>query len=454
MSWRAISTGSLRLRFLLAVMLWVALGVGGIWFTATRVFERHIEAMYHEELEVHVRELARLTEIDGEGRPRLARPLSDPRYEVPLSGFYWEVTVPGQPALRSQSMTRGELDRSVAHAADVVHSLEGGPTGPAITYGLFERGPRGEPIHIVIATDQSELDEDIDAFTGELTAWLGGLAALLLATGIVIIGFGLRPLGRLGAAITRLRHGDAEELEGRYPAEIAPLVSDLNAYVRQNTAIVRRARVQAGNLAHSLRTPLAILTDEAEQLAQQEGGAEASAVLLDQAEVMRQQIDYQLARARSGAGAGVPGSKANLPDLALPILKAMQRLHPEKRFALAADSTPATVAVDPVNLAELLSILLDNAGKWARGSVCLRVTRGEDGRTTIRVTDDGPGMTGEQINRACEVGTRFDPAMAGSGLGLAMARDLCADMGAALELRSDRAGFTASIRIPPNRADH
>ncbi len=453
MSKASTISGSLRLRFLIAVLVWVALGVGGIWFTSNRVFERHIEDMYHEELEVHVRELARLTELDEEGRPFLTRPLSDPRYEVPLSGFYWQVTVPRQPALLSQSMTRGTLDEQIAHSPDVAHTVEGGPTGPAITYGLLEYGPNGEPIHIVIATDERELLEDIAAFTNELMVWLAALAALLLATGIAVISFGLQPLRRLGRAITRLRSGEAEELQGRYPSEIAPLVTDLNEYVRQNTAIVRRARVQAGNLAHSLRTPLAILTDEAEQLAQDKNCAGASKVLLEQAEAMQQQIDYQLARARSAAGASVPGSRAMLPELAVPILNAMRRLHPDKDFTLEQEEGPLVLGVDPVNLSELISILLDNAGKWARENVRMAVRSHSDGAVTILVEDDGPGMSTDQIASACDVGTRFDTEKSGSGLGLAMARDICEDLGADLTLGMGKAGLRVELRfdgaIPP-----
>lgn len=443
----SITSGSLRLRFILAVLVWVALGVGGIWFTSNRVFERHIEDMYHEELEVHVRELARLTELDDQGRPFLTRPLSDPRYEEPLSGFYWQVTVPHRPALRSQSMTRGALDEQIAHSPDIAHTVEGGPTGPAITYGLLEYGPSGEPIHVVIATDKSELDEDIASFTNELVLWLVVLAALLLATGLAVISFGLRPLQRLGGAITRLRSGEAEELEGSYPTEIAPLVTDLNEYVRQNTAIVSRARVQAGNLAHSLRTPLAILTDEAEQLAQAEHSAGSSKVLLEQAEAMQQQIDYQLARARSAAGARVPGSRAMLPELTVPILNAMRRLHPDKRFTLDQQKKPLVLGVDPVNLSELISILLDNGGKWARENVQLTVRTDGAGGVTLLVEDDGPGMAEAELASACEVGTRFDAEKSGSGLGLAMARDICEDLGAELKLSNGSKGLRAEIRF-------
>lgn len=234
--------GSLRLRFLLAVTLWVLLGTAAIWFSAVSIFSRHVEQSYHEELEVHVRELGRLTEIAPDGAIVLTRPLSDPRYDVPLSGFYWQVTAEGRAALRSGSMTRGSLEEDIAHSPEILHRLDNGPTGPAITYGFTRKGSAGEDIHFVIATDQRELDRLIGSFTRDLTAWLAGLAALLLTTGFAIISFGLKPLDRLSLAFARLRHGQAEKLEGEYPAEIAPLAADLNAYIHQNEAMVARAR--------------------------------------------------------------------------------------------------------------------------------------------------------------------------------------------------------------------
>lgn len=439
---------SLRLRFVLAVSLWVLLGTAAIWLSAARVFEEHVRQSYHEELEVHVRELARLTRIGPDGQLELTRPLSDPRYEEPLSGFYWQVTAHGKRPLLSASMTRGRLDDHVAHSPEITHELEDGPTGPAITYGFVKRGPDGRYIHFVIATDQSELVRLVDRFTRELTIWLAALGALLLATGFAVIGFGLRPLGRLRDAIGLLRAGRAEQLDGRYPSEIVPLVADLNAYVRQNADMIARARVQAGNLAHSLRTPLAIIVDEAERLAKDEGTASSGSALLDQARIMEQQIEYQLARARSVAGVRVPGSLSVLPDLLTPILAAMRRLHADKRFVLDNALPEGTVAlqVDPVNMSELVSILLDNAGKWARAEVRLALSM-RDGAVSLIVHDDGRGMLPDELARAFEIGTRFDPAMSGSGLGLAIAKDICEAIGSTIELSSPAQGLRAEVRF-------
>ncbi len=439
--------GSLRLRFLLAVSLWVMLGIAAIWFSAVGIFSKHVELSYHEELEVHVRELGGLTEIASDGAIVLTRSLSDPRYAEPLSGFYWQVTAEGREPLRSQSMTRGNLDESIAHSPEILHRLDSGPTGPAITYGYTRKGPAGEEIHFVIATDQSELDRLIGSFTRDLTAWLAALAALLLATGFAIISFGLKPLDRLSLAFARLRHGEAKELEGQYPTEIAPLAADLNAYIHQNEAMVARSRVQAGNLAHSLRTPLAIITDEAERLAARDDCRGAGLVLLDQAGAMEQQIEYQLARARSAAGSKPSGRGVELPAVALPILRAMERLHPEKAFTLLAADCDATILpLDPVDFAEVLSILLDNAGKWARREVTITFDFDRNGASMVTIADDGPGIPEGLIARAFEVGARFDPDVPGSGLGLAIAEDLCEAMDIELILQNGSKGLVATLR--------
>lgn len=449
-SWSSLSTkltGSLRLRFLLAVMLWVMLGIGAIWWSAISVFKAHVAQSYHEELDVHVRELGRLTRITGDGQPELTRPLSDPRYEEPLSGFYWQITSTGKRTLRSASLTRGGLDEHVAHSPEITHELHSGPTGPAITYGFVRPRPDGKDVHFVIATDQKELDRLVDSFTYELTIWLVVLAVLLLITGVAIISFGLRPLTHLAAAIARLRAGKSEALEGKYPTEIAPLVTDLNDYLKQNSEMIARARVQAGNLAHSLRTPLAVVFDEAERLAEIDQSKASARILIDQAQMMEQQIEFQLARARACGGARAPGTVCHFPELLLPILNAMRRLHPDKRFELIGDTNKEiTVPIDPVDLSELISILLDNAGKWAHQSIQVDLTPKPDG-LEIKIHDDGDGMTPEQIAEAFNIGTRFDPGKPGSGLGLAIAREISDAIGGDVELQSSEQGLTSIIKI-------
>lgn len=436
----AVSGASLRARFLVAIPLWVALGIGGIWYSATSVFTRHIEQQYHDELYGHVRELAGLVDVDKSGHIALSRPLSDPRYLEPMSGFYWQVTVDQGQTLRSASMLRGRLDDDVAHSPQVIHMVERGPTGAAIMYGFTRLVPDGRVIHYVIATDKRFLDRAIAGFTRELVVWLTALAVALVGTGVLVIAFALRPLNLLAAAVAELRGGRREPLRGTFPAEIGPLVDDLNSYIVENQAIIERARVQAGNLAHSLRTPLAIISDEAEHLAEDARTRAQAETLLSQCDAMVQQVEYHLARARSAAVAKVSGQTSRLPDCLQPLLGAMRKLHPGKTFGLEHDpALRASVAVDPVDLSEIVSILLDNAGKWARSAITISLESGVDA-LIIRIADDGPGMTDDQIATAFAIGSRFDPTRPGSGLGLAIARDIADAYGIDLALAAGQAG--------------
>jgi len=446
--WRRLSSASLRSRFLVAIMLWVALGIGGIWFSATSVFTRHIEQQYHEELYGHVRELASLVDVSRGGRLALTRPLSDPRYLEPMSGFYWQVSADRGQILRSASMRHGRLDDEVAHSPQVIHMIEGGPTGPAIMYGFTRPAPDGRVIHYVIATDKRFLDSAIAGFTQELTAWLMALAAALIGTGVLVIAFALRPLNRLGVAIAELRSGRREPLPGQFPSEISPLVDDLNIYIVENHAIIERARVAAGNLAHCLRTPLAIIADEAERLSEGVQDAAHGQNLLRQCDIMAQQIDYHLARARSAALAKTSGRTSLLPGIFAPLLSAMGKLHPEKVFDFQHPANmDVKVAVDPIDLSELLSILLDNAGKWAKLRVAISLAQDAD-MVAIRLADDGPGMTPQQMIDAFAIGTRFDAAKPGSGLGLAIAKDIAEVYGIDLGLEANPAGgVTARLQI-------
>jgi signal transduction histidine kinase len=439
---------SLRLRFMIAVLLWVALGITAILWSSVRLFTQHLEQNYHEELEVHVKELAQLAQFDTDGRVTLNRPLSDPRYAIPSSGFYWQIRVNANPPLKSKSMTTGELDDQIAHAPEILHRLTDGPTGPTIAYGFTRELPTVGLVHYTIATDQRHLDRIIGGFMRELSLWLAVLGLLLLASGMAVVAFGLKPLDRLSQGVARLRRGEVAALDGDYPNEIAPLVVDLNAYVNDNARHIERARVLAGNLAHSLRTPLAVITDEAEQLQDAPATQTSGVALLAQAAAIGAQVDFHLARARLIAQVGTAsGHGAMMPNVFEPILRAMRRLYPDQHFTLTYfPKESVRLPVDPVQLSELLSNLIDNAAKWAEREVIIRVSR-TPAHMMIAIKDDGPGMTPAQIEQCFAIGTRFSTDKPGAGLGLAIAKELASAMDMALELkpRKDTSGLCASL---------
>lgn len=433
---------ALRLRFALAMLFWVAAGLLLVGISASALFRRHVERTFHAELEEHLVELVGLIEVNAAGQPHLSRPLSDPRYGAAGSGYYWQVSRNAAPPLRSPSLADRQLDHRLAHADGITHIRAAGPAGPAMVYGITQKHA-GTPggIHFLVATDMRHLDGLVADFRRDLLAWMAGLAALLVAGALLALRYATRPLDALASAIARVRDGTDSRMGHLWPAEIAPLAADLDRLLDNREAMVTAARIEAGNLAHGLRTSLAVLTDEAENLADQPAGE----TLLAECRRMARQLDWHLARARAAAGQGAI-IETLLPDALTPLISAMRRLHANRGIGFSVEGASARLAIDPEAFAEILSNLLDNAGKWARTSVDVRWQE-RSGKIVIEVTDDGPGIPPEQVDRLWKPGARLDEQTPGHGLGLAIARDLVTAAKGDLQLcaRRDRQPGTTAV---------
>ena len=282
-------------------------------------------------------------------------------------------------------------------------------------------------------------------FDRSLGFTFAGFAALLLVGGALQLGFVLRPLGRLGGDIGDVRAGRKQRMPEKYPDEIMPLVTDLNGLLEAQEELVARGRTLAGRLAHGMRTPLAVILDEAEQL-QAAGHRGPAAVILREIQRVTRQIDYHLARARSAGAARTTSNRAAVSASVEPVVRAMRRIHRERGIAFELiDAPDLTVACDPLDLTEIVSNLIDNAGKWAESKCTVRWER-EGTTASILIEDDGKGIAPEQWEQAFAVGQRLDDAQPGSGLGLAIARDLARYNGGDVVLgRSALGGLSATI---------
>lgn len=432
---------SLRLRFALAMLAWVIGGLLLVGFSASALFRRHVEGVFHAELEEHLVELVGLTELAANGRPTLARPLSDPRYGTKGSGYYWQVSDAGGTVLRSPSLGESRLTDRLERQQNVVHMRGQGPAGAAMIYGTTQDHGAGRPLQFLIATDMRHLDDVVMAFQHELLAWLAALATLLIAGALIALRFATRPLDRLAATIARVRAGHDQRMGAVWPAEIAPLASDLDRLIESREAMVAAARIEAGNLAHGLRSSLAVLVDEAETLA----GHPAGKTLMAECSAIARRLDWHLARARAAAGQGAIIETA-LPDALDPLLNAMRRLHAARHIVFTANGPPTRVAIDPDAFAEIMSNLLDNAGKWASAHVAVR-WRASHGQVEIAVIDDGAGIPVQMVDTLWQPGVRLDENMPGHGLGLAISLDLAKAANGQLVLgpRSDHGPGTEAL---------
>ncbi|HUF47210.1 MAG TPA: HAMP domain-containing sensor histidine kinase [Vicinamibacterales bacterium] len=272
--------------------------------------------------------------------------------------------------------------------------------------------------------------------------------AVCLVAGALQVRRGLARIDDLRSRLTGLRQGQERRLEGAYPGEIQPLVDDLNALLTQRDEAIRRAHAKAGDLAHGLKTPLAILAQEADSTATA-GHVEVAASIRQLVERMRRQVDYHLAHARAAASGSTPGTRSSVKTSADGLARALGRLHAGRDLLIDVASPAAhCVRVEREDLDEMLGNLVDNACKWAQTRV--RVDSSLAGREiVIVVDDDGPGLAEGMRAAVLRRGVRADEAVAGTGLGLAIVGDLAELYGGSVALeRSPDGGCRAVLRLP------
>jgi signal transduction histidine kinase len=272
-------------------------------------------------------------------------------------------------------------------------------------------------------------------------------ATICIITGYVQIRGGLQPVRALRQRLADIRDGRATRLVGEYPSEVAPVINELNALLDDREKRVAEAIAKAGDLAHGLKTPLAVLAKEAAR-AEAAGQTELAATLAQQVERMRRQIDYHLTHARAAAGATTSASTpvaASVDGL----IRTMRRVHADRRITIDSAIHPAhVVRATRHDLDEMLGNLLDNACKWCRSSVVVGSTRAGSA-IAITVDDDGAGIAPGLRERVLARGVRADEAAPGSGLGLAIVRDLTGLYRGSLTLGdSPQGGLRATLRLP------
>lgn len=449
---------SLRLRLVLAQAATIAVALALAWLGLGILFERHLERRVDAELATYVRQLASQLALGPDGTLTLDADLVDPRFDLPLSGLYWQVeSVPEATLLRSRSLW------------DHVLSLPADPLGPGSIHRHDLAGPGGTTllvherplilagaegdltVRVAAAIDRASLAAARAAFATQLAWALALLALVLIAAALAQVWFGLRPFEQLRRAVGLVRTRQTARLEGRHPDEVQPLVDEVNGLLEAQSVTIASARAQAADLAHGLKTPLTILHAEATAL-RGKGDAEAAATIEGLARDMQRQIDRDLARARLAVGK----SRHHATPLARVLRQLVQTLERTPRgsrlaWVVAVDDALA-VAVDADDLAELLGNLLENAAKWALDTVEIGAAPAADA-IRITVADDGPGVPEAARDRLGTRGVRLDATTPGHGIGLGIVRDITSAYGGTMAFAdAAQGGLEVAVTLPKAQA--
>ena len=454
-----LRTGSLRFRLLAATLaaLSVALVLAGLLLAG--LFREHVMRQFESALTDQLDQLTARLEVDASGQPQIdGQRLSDPRWQRPYSGLYWQIdqlSADGQTrdaVLRSRSLWDERLDLVTDALADGQRHVHPGtgPQGQPLL--LVERTVRtgeapGARWRLVVASDLVQTEQAVRDFNRMLALSLAALGLLLVLAAQAQVTVGLAPLKALQHALNRVRDGQAPRLQGGFPDELQPLVQDFNAVLDRNAEATARARTQAGNLAHALKTPLAVMAQAARDPAERNA---LPALVAEQVAVAQRQLDWQLARARAAATQGLPGQRTEVAPVIQGLLRVMGKVHAARDLhwrAPAPDNNPL-FAGEAQDLQDMLGNLLDNAARWAAHEVAVATQRQGD-RLLITIDDDGPGIAPARRRAALTRGTRLDESVPGSGLGLHIVAELADLYGGALELDdSPLGGLRVRLTLP------
>ncbi|MGS1109574.1 sensor histidine kinase [Achromobacter anxifer] len=452
---RARVPGSLRWRLLAGTLAWILVTVVLAGWGLGSLFRQHITEQLRAELTLHLNQLTAAVNTGPDGRLVVSPPLSDPRLEQPLSGLYWQIDRLDEQgrsvavgAARSRSLWDQVLALPAADSADGVYQIAGPEKHSltALTRTLEPAETEAAPLRLIVAADSQVLAEPIERFNHMLLISLGALAAGLTLAAVVQVLVGLRPLAKLRRQLARQHGGASVRIEGSFPSEIQPLVDDFNRVLGVNADMVQRARTQAGNLAHAVKTPLTILGNAA---AREEGPL--AALVQEQVGMARRQIDYHLARARAAAASGAADSRTPLRQPIEGLLRVMQRLYAQRglQLEMPAFADGLVFRGEEQDLQEMVGNLLDNACKWAERQVQVSASAAGPGQLLIQIDDDGPGIADEERERIFLRGVRVDEQRPGSGLGLDIVRDLAGTYGGqARAERSPLGGLRVSLWLP------
>lgn len=438
---------TLSFRLIASSVVWVAGSLLAAGFLLVFLFRDHIERRFDAQLYDHLEELVAASEISLRGTLELTWVPSDPRFNRPHSGWYWQIQRGNEVVAESASVWRSRLE--------IAEPNRDG--SPAIQQFVDPRGedvralvqsitlPETEtPFTFIVAGPVTDIADDVREFTSKLAITLGVLGLGLLGAVLVQVRFGLRPLRALQRALSDIRTGNLDRLPAGFPDEVQPVAHELNALLDHNAVVLARFRTQAGNLAHALKNPLTVIRNEAREFKGNSGE-----VMRDQVTVLTRLVERHLSQARIAGSGSVLGTRTSVEKTSEDLRFSMQRLYEDRALDIRIGPVAGLwFKGDAEDLEEMMGNLMDNACKWARGQVVVSGER-SGGQLLITVEDDGPGIPEPRMNEVLKRGRRLDESVPGSGLGLHIVLDIAEHYQGGLGLRpSTLGGVRAELELP------
>ncbi len=438
---------SLSLRIVALSGAWIAMALAGTALLLLNFYQDHIESHYDAHVQMHMEEMVSAARLNRDGELELAYPPSDPRYMKRHSGWYWEIRHQDRILARSHSLDGDHIDLASNPAPDNFGvRIINGPAGQPLRVQtrLVPSGQPGENLLLVASAPMMGITDDVVDVAGHMLISFALLALGLLVAVMFQVRIALKPINDISRGISDIHLGTADRLQGDFPVEVQPLVDELNNLLEHSSTLLRRARNQLGDLAHSIKNPLTVINNEARSMESKTGR-----LILEQTADIAESVDHHLSRARAFGTTNVLGARVKVKPVAEDLVFALQRIFGDRELRFELDELgDCSVRCEAQDLEEMLGNLMDNACKWARGRVRVHC-REENGHRVLCVEDDGPGIPQDKLERVLQRGQRLDESKQGHGLGLGIVQDIVELYNGKLHLeRSELGGLRAVLTLP------
>jgi len=419
-------------------------------FTATVLVINHIDHTAHhydQHVNMHMEELTGASGFTPDGKYNLAFYPSDPRYQDLYSGWYWEVKQSGKTLARSPSLGDYNLMLGDVKPTSVltVHEIKGPQQQPLRAHVVeMKVDPDQAPLVFVATSPTLGIKEDVAEYSNHIIISFVLLGIGLLLAVVLQVHVALKPLKGISVQISDIRAGKATRLSEHQLEDVQPLVDELNNLLEHNAVLVKRARNQLGDLAHSVKNPLTVINNAARQM-----DPDQKELILSQTRDISRSVDHYLSRARTYGTEKVLGSRSSVRSVTEDLVFVMRRIYQERKLefdlVLLQDCWFRGEVQD---LEEMLGNLMDNACKWAKSRVLVESSV-QDGRLQLKVEDDGPGIDEQEHKNVLRRGHKLDESKPGHGQGLGIVNDIAELYGGSLKLaRSDLGGLRATLDLP------
>jgi signal transduction histidine kinase len=450
---------SLLRRLVVTATIWTLLALIAVAIALTTLFQNSVLRSLDDRLEAVTLTIIATADQDANGRVAPSQPPQDSRYDRAFQGMYWQINAIENdrlgPVLGESESLVDEVIFVEPRAFESALENFGQPAefnvkGPdnqllrVVIRGVELPGAVGR-ILVVAAEDRRPADAEVRRFA-LVSVGIFLVFGIVLAVGVIFqVRIGLAPVFAMRDAVAEVREGRSERVVGDFPVELQPLGEELNSLLVHSRKVVERARTHVGNLAHALKTPIAVLLNESES-----SDTELADLVRRQTQTMSRQVDHHLRRAQAAAHAKAIGARCDVGAVVEDMTRTLNKIYSRQNKEVASSYEPALeFRGERQDLEEMVGNLSDNACKWAQSHVLISAGIAGEGQVFVRVDDDGPGMDVEQREMALQRGVRLDEEAPGSGLGLSIVVDLAGVYGGELKLaESDQGGLRAELLLP------